>query len=189
MAKKRTDRRIQRTQRRLKEALIGLIDTRDYDAISISEIVEAADVGRSTFYSHYTSKDDLLFSGFDRWILSLADHPPARVGGSPTRFRFSLPFLQHVATQKRFAQALIGRAGNAVIRQKTTALLAEVVRRELERMAPGKALSGDAKQRREAEVHGVVGAFLGVVTWWLGAGDRVIPEVVDRAFQELAGPA
>lgn len=183
MPKKRADRRIHRTQRRLKEALIELVSTRDYHAISISEIADAADVGRSTFYSHYTSKDDLLFSGFDQWVLSLADHAPAR-GSGPSGFRFSLPFLQHISTQKRFAQAMIGRGSNAVIRQKTTALLARVVGRELERKG-GKAPAGEAKEMRDAQTHGVVGAFVGVVTWWLGAGDRVSPEAVDQVFQRL----
>src|SRR5882724_5548923 len=39
--------------------------SRIYEAITIQGICDAADVGRSTFYTHYTSKDDLMRSGIE----------------------------------------------------------------------------------------------------------------------------
>ena len=59
MSSQRPDRRVRRTKRRLKAALLESINERDYDTITIEDITEQADVGRSTFYSHFTSKDDL----------------------------------------------------------------------------------------------------------------------------------
>ncbi|MEO6456859.1 MAG: TetR/AcrR family transcriptional regulator [Chloroflexia bacterium] len=56
------DRRIQRTRELLQKALIELISERKYDAITIQDIVDRANVGRTTFYLHYSSKDDLLMS-------------------------------------------------------------------------------------------------------------------------------
>jgi AcrR family transcriptional regulator len=58
----KTDRRVQRTRELLQKALIELIGERGYDAITIQDIVDHANVGRTTFYLHYTSKDDLLMS-------------------------------------------------------------------------------------------------------------------------------
>src|SRR5918994_6928233 len=58
------DRRAARTRRALHQALMSLILSKGYDTISVSDIVEAADIGRSTFYAHYTGKEDLLRSGF-----------------------------------------------------------------------------------------------------------------------------
>jgi AcrR family transcriptional regulator len=57
-----TDRRVQRTRELLQKALLELIDERGYDAITIQEIVDRANVGRTTFYLHYGSKDDLFMS-------------------------------------------------------------------------------------------------------------------------------
>jgi len=57
-----TDRRVQRTRRLLQEALIELIRERGYDAITIQDIVDRANVGRTTFYLHYNSKDELFIS-------------------------------------------------------------------------------------------------------------------------------
>jgi len=58
----KTDRRVQRTRERLQKALIELISERGYDAITIQEIVDRANVGRTTFYLHYSSKDELFMS-------------------------------------------------------------------------------------------------------------------------------
>ena len=60
------DRRIIRTRGVLQHALTSLILKKGYEAITIQDICDEANVGRSTFYAHYTSKDDLKRSGFER---------------------------------------------------------------------------------------------------------------------------
>lgn len=56
----KTDRRVQRTRGFLQQALIELISERGYDAVTIQDIVDRANVGRTTFYLHYNSKDELF---------------------------------------------------------------------------------------------------------------------------------
>ena len=60
----KTDRRIARTRRALRESLSSLVMERGWSAVSVQEICERADIGRSTFYLHYADKDELLLSGF-----------------------------------------------------------------------------------------------------------------------------
>lgn len=57
------DRRIRRTQKSLHDALISLVLQKNYDSITVQGILDRADVGRATFYSHFKSKDELLTSG------------------------------------------------------------------------------------------------------------------------------
>src|SRR5207248_2698170 len=59
---KAPDRRVARTQKLLRDALHSLIRERDYDSIAVKEILDRANVGRSTFYMHFRDKDDLLAS-------------------------------------------------------------------------------------------------------------------------------
>jgi AcrR family transcriptional regulator len=59
-------RRTRRTRRTLHEALIRLIMRKGYDALTVQEIIDEADIGRATFYAHYRSKEDLLRGGFER---------------------------------------------------------------------------------------------------------------------------
>lgn len=56
------DRRVQRTQNLLHQALASLVLEKDYDSISVKEILDRANVDRSTFYMHFRDKDELLVS-------------------------------------------------------------------------------------------------------------------------------
>lgn len=56
----KTDRRVNRTRRQLRDALMALILERGYDAVTIEDITERADLGRTTFYLHYRDKEELL---------------------------------------------------------------------------------------------------------------------------------
>jgi AcrR family transcriptional regulator len=60
---RKLDRRIERTITALRDALMQLIVEKGYDAISIQDITDRANVARATFYLHFRDKDDLMFSG------------------------------------------------------------------------------------------------------------------------------
>ena len=62
------DRRVQKTRKLLQEALMELVAEKGYEAVTIREILDKANVGRSTFYAHFQDKDQLLHS-----ILELLD--------------------------------------------------------------------------------------------------------------------
>ncbi|MEM7131628.1 MAG: TetR/AcrR family transcriptional regulator [Chloroflexota bacterium] len=59
------DRRVRRTRRQLQAALKTLLSTKPYEKIKVSELVQEADIARTTFYKHYETKDHLLFSLYD----------------------------------------------------------------------------------------------------------------------------
>lgn len=66
--KNKTDRRIQRTRKALRNALLDLIKNKDYDSISVEEITQQANLGRATFYLHYKDKEDLLVDEFNERV-------------------------------------------------------------------------------------------------------------------------
>ncbi|MEM9775936.1 MAG: TetR/AcrR family transcriptional regulator [Chloroflexota bacterium] len=63
--KKKEDRRVRRTRKLLQDALINLLRRKLLAKIQIKEIVEEADVSRTTFYQHFETKEELLFSLMD----------------------------------------------------------------------------------------------------------------------------
>src|SRR5215470_5123998 len=71
MKQERRDRRVTRTDRLLQQALIALILERGYEAITVQDVLDRADVGRTTFYAHFPSKEALLLSLFDSMRASL----------------------------------------------------------------------------------------------------------------------
>lgn len=62
MANERGDRRVQRTKRLLQRALMSLVAERPFDKITVQDVLDRANVGRTTFYSHFQSKEDLFLS-------------------------------------------------------------------------------------------------------------------------------
>src|SRR5438046_8703795 len=73
MAAQAIDRRIQRTQELLKTALMSLIQEKGFEALSVQDIIDRANVGRATFYAHFDNKEDLLASGIDGLRASLKE--------------------------------------------------------------------------------------------------------------------
>ena len=65
MRTKENDRRVRRTRALLRDALVTLILEKGYNAVTVQDIIDRANVGRSTFYAHFENKDKLLLSGFD----------------------------------------------------------------------------------------------------------------------------
>src|SRR5882762_8856206 len=111
-AKAVIDRRIPRTRATLQHALTSLILKKGYEAITVQDICDAANVGRSTFYAHYTSKDDLKRSGFVPLRKQLADRQrDARTAPGDTKdrsFRFSLTMFEHARDHIDHYRALVG---------------------------------------------------------------------------------
>src|SRR6266498_1995968 len=100
------DRRSQRTRHLLGAALVELIREKDYNAITVSDIIQRANVGRSTFYAHYHDKDDLFVGEMDRVIdvLGRDIHPESFEGNL---FIPSLGLLRHVGEEYELYKALL----------------------------------------------------------------------------------
>src|SRR5215216_5723876 len=91
---KRDDRRSRRTRRMLGEALMTLMLEKRYDTITVQEIIDRANVGRSTFYAHYLDKDDLRQSAIADLVALFGRHMDHSAGSQ--RIIPSLELLRHV---------------------------------------------------------------------------------------------
>ncbi|ULJ73657.1 TetR/AcrR family transcriptional regulator [Rhizobium gallicum] len=178
------DRRVGRTKTALHRALISLILERGYDSITVEEICQTANVGRSTFYLHYTSKDDLKQSGLDSLRRQLADSAARAVhDGRPREgFDFSLAMFEHARDHIDLYRALAGSRGGTVALGTIRQILSDLVRNEL--AAKPDAPSPDPIPR-DLVVHYVVGAFMAVLTWWLDGGAELPPQRIDAMFRRL----
>ena len=192
MAKRSIDRRVGRTTKTLHHALISLILKKNYEAITIQEICDAANVGRSTFYAHYTSKDDLHRRGIENLRKVLADGrsdaavDQGNVRGRSTRGRslsFSRTLFEHAQDRKDLFRALAGSRGGAVALATIRRIISDVVRDELAETADKN--SADSVPR-ELVVQFIVGAYMAVLTWWLDKGAKLPPAKIDAMFRRLA---
>jgi AcrR family transcriptional regulator len=132
--KKAMDRRTVRSRRALHEALIALILRKGYDAVTVQDIIDEADVGRSTFYAHYTGKEDLLRAGFGALRVDLAEaqrRADAMRASRPEPFAFSLTLFEHACGYKQVYRALVGGRGGAIATNEMRRVLSDMVRDEL----------------------------------------------------------
>ena len=185
MPKKTTDRRIARSRTTLQHALKSLILKKGYEAITIKDICEEANVGRSTFYAHYTSKDDLRRSGFENLRRLLVDRQRDALA-TPGDIRdrslgFSRTMFEHARDHMDLHRAQVGggTVGLGIIRE----ILSDLVRDELAATIDEKS---EEVVPRELVVQYVVGAYMAVLTWWLDGGAKLPPKRIDAMFRRLA---
>lgn len=191
MAKSSIDRRVARTRAMLQHALISLILKKGYEAITIKDICDAANVGRSTFYAHYTSKDDLKRSGLENLRRLLADRQRDALA-TPGDIRdrslgFSLTMFEHAHDHKDLYRALVGGRGGTVALGSIRQILSDLVRDELAATVDKTVDKNSADViPRELVVQYVVGAYMAVLTWWLDGGAKLPPQRIDAMFRRLA---
>jgi AcrR family transcriptional regulator len=181
---RRPDRRVAKTRRALKEALTDLTLEHGYEAVTVSDIIDRADVGRSTFYAHFTDKDDLLMSTLSDLQIS----GPATAGPSAgaEAFGWTLELFRRFEGGKRLFRALASSQGGALGRTEMVRWLDDLIRAELSRIQAPRKLD---PPRLEMVVRFLAGTFIGFMEWWgREENEDLPPETVDRAFRSLVLP-
>lgn len=182
-ARRRPDRRVQRTRALLREALMSLIRERGFEGLSVQDIVDRANVGRATFYSHFESKDDLLVSGLEELRTSIRTHQ--RAGGQASGpFAFGRELFAHAAEHLDVFRAMAGKRSGAVVQQVFQHILLELVRDEV-----SMALKGKGHRAQEPIARFLAAGLWGLLSWWVDARPRPSVEDVEAQFLTLAAPA
>ncbi|MBI5542277.1 MAG: TetR/AcrR family transcriptional regulator [Deltaproteobacteria bacterium] len=176
---KESDRRVQRTRRTLREALVTMVLEKGWEGFSVQDVCDRADVGRSTFYTHFADKEDLLIGGLDDLRKGLRALAAKERSGTPLGFARGL--IEHAAEQQRLFRAVVGKRSGQVVQQKFRSVVLGLVQEDLAAHAP-------AGPRRDAAAHYFTGALLEVLTWWLETHHALGAAEVEQLFQEMARP-
>jgi AcrR family transcriptional regulator len=169
------DRRVARTQRSLREALIALVHERGWDGVTVQDVCERADVGRSTFYVHFADKEELLLSGFEIFRSQLCEHVAARADES---FAFLRPLIDHVREHQRLSRALVGKRSHHAVQKKFMHLVSEMVERDVSPLIA-------AGPRRNAVVRYLAGAIVELLVWWLDSRTGLDAAEIERIALQL----
>jgi AcrR family transcriptional regulator len=187
----RDDRRVRRTRRLLREALLALILEKGYDRVTVQDVLDRADVGRATFYAHFRDKDDLLLSSSEELRESLRQHLAAAARGDGDRSGEGLEvargLFEHAAGHRRLNRALVGRRAGAVVLKHAREQLATLLREHLEEVVTSRRLTPTVPL--EVTVQYLASALLGMLTWWLDNDTPYSAEQMGRMFLRLTRPA
>jgi AcrR family transcriptional regulator len=182
------DRRIQKTQGLLREALVSLIHEKSYDAISVKEILDRANVGRSTFYTHFRDKDELLVSGIHEMMRSLHSAVlPSPAKGYEKIIRFSLPIFEYHDRHRHTGVAKMGAKGRAIIHEHLQKVIADLITEDVR-----KALQSRRKAAGQIPlavlVQYVASTFILVLNWWAESKGPLRSEEANGLFRALVLP-
>ena len=191
MKGKGRDRRIEKTRKLLHNALISLIKRKEYRSITIQEIIDEADVGRSTFYTHFDDKDDLLLAGMHdlRDMLEAAKARAHAAAGRPYEriIAFSCAMFEHAYEYREVYRALVRSQAGGLVLQYFPAMLAGLIRDEAANVVSGRTAK-DKPVPTDLLVHFISSAFASVMSWWLDSDKPMAPEEIDALFRALVLP-
>lgn len=178
------DRRQQKTRDAIFDAFSDLLSVKSYSKISIQDIIDAANVGRTTFYAHFQTKDDLLKEMcadlFDH-IFSESLHPESTHDfslktGNPGAMMVHI--LYHIKDSGRIVRVMTSESGGmftGFFKESFGKLVSE-------RMLKGTDVSGIPE---DFLVNHISSSFVGMVQWWIGSGMVQTPEEMVGNFMKV----
>lgn len=185
------DRRIARSKRALRQALIALLEERGFDSITVNDLCDRADLNRGTFYNHFRDKENLLAVLEDEVMadiaalqermqrISLADMLAYRVAGTPLPLLVDL--FDYLREQSDFLHAVLGPGGDARfaprLREAVCENLVQNILHEKYRTNPTAFV--------DYYVAFYASAYLGIITRWIERGTLETSEDMARIAMRL----
>jgi AcrR family transcriptional regulator len=179
--RRKPDRRIQSTRNRLGNALIALIEDKPIDEVTVREVLDRAGVGRSTFYVHYSDKDDLFLSvleqGLEMWTTTLS-----RQQEKSNRVAPVAEFFGHVASAKRLYRALVNSGRIEAFFELAQGYFARGIEQRIKESTDLRNLD---QHELAACSNAFAGGLLSLLRWWLDRGAKESPRAMDEIFHRM----
>lgn len=184
MPGKKTDRRSNRTKRSLHTALVELVTEKRFDEITVQNVVDRANVGRSTFYTHFRDKDDLFQKDWERFLDGLAQHIDWKKAGKgsfvPVEYLFS-----HLREAQPFYKSLVRSQKTDSVFKSGVSHLSRQVESALAARLRGKP---SPSPPIPILANYLAGELFSLLKWWLDHEMPYSPERMDEIFHELVTP-
>ena len=179
--RRKPDRRIERTRKRLGNALIALIEEKPIDEVTVREVLDRAGVGRSTFYVHYRDKEDLFLSeleqGLEMWTTKLSRQQERSNRVAPVA-----EFFAHVASAKRLYRALVNSGRIEAFFELAQGYFARGIEQRIKQSTDRR---NPHPQELTACSYALAGGLLSLLRWWLDRGARESPRAMDELFHRM----
>lgn len=173
--KRPVDRRIQKTRQSLFNALMDLILEKGYEAVTVQDIIDQANVGRSTFYAHFENKDQLLYGSHQalNHLLFSAD---------TTEGIDFLALYTHAQEHSHVAKAMLGKKGGELVIGYFRDAMARKILNEMKRRAE----KSETEQKMLAfTAEATAAALVRLLTCWLDQDMPFTAEEMEEKSREI----
>ena len=172
------DRRQRKTRAAIFSAFTHLLEKKSYSSLTVQDIIDEADIGRTTFYAHFETKDELLKAicsdifdhVFSHEIMSEENHDFSGHDSFRDRLTHILCHLQE--KQQTISRILSGECGEVFMRY---------FKEYLNRIFDGQ-LSEESAIPKEYRLHHAVSSYAETVRWWLKGHDEYTPEQISDFY-------
>lgn len=183
------DRRQKKTKEAIYKAFEELVTQKSYQKITVQEIIDRANVGRTTFYAHFETKDALL-----REICAGLFHHVFYAKGAGAAHNFSLSqgdshtVVIHMLCHLRDNRNIISR----LMTGESSEMFLFYFKQNLNRLVDECLLSGirccNEKVSEAFLRNHVSGSFVNMVQWWIQNGMQESPEELGESFLAVIEP-
>ncbi|HMB22897.1 MAG: TetR/AcrR family transcriptional regulator [Chloroflexota bacterium] len=172
----RHERRRQQTRKLLIETTVQLVLEKGYEAITIQDITDRADLGRGTFYIHFKDKEDVLWTAIQDLIREMESEAHQQFDGKlPKQVEYYglLNMFRHAEKNRDLYRVVLGGQGSAVLTERVQDLLADVIRRDVENP---ELRDPNAETPVEVIAQMMTGLMSRLIGWWLKSGNMYSAE-------------
>lgn len=175
------DRRVLKTRQALQKALISLMIEKGYESLTVQDVLDRANVGRSTFYAHFYDLDDLLESEFEVLQAEFARHIASH-DNAMSIWELSRLVFQHAQAYKALYKAVVGKEAGQFIQAHLRQYLTEQIRIRLK--TDYAHLSHELLTLDMLE-HCLVNNFMGLLNYWLDKDLSHSAEQLAALYEDL----
>jgi AcrR family transcriptional regulator len=152
-----------------------------FEAITVQQVLDRAHIGRATFYTHYSDKNDLFLSDVEDFFEGMA-FLLARRGEVSNRVAPVQEFFAHVAEWHEFHAALVASGKIRDVWELAGGYFARAIEQRLSALPSARAITSP---RRTALAHAFSGALLSLLSWWLDSGMPASPAQMDDLYHQM----
>lgn len=178
------DRRQRKTREAIFSAFIALLSEKDFSQITVSEIINRADIGRATFYLHFETKDFLLKELCEELFCHIFDAMDEEKDNHRHIFECNAPqsvflhLFQHLQKNDNNILTLLSGQNNELFLQYFKRNLRELVTSQLPLFASRKS----EKLPDDFWISHITSTFVETIKWWIDNGMRESSETITEYF-------
>lgn len=183
------DRRTVKTRQAIHEGLFSLMLEKQYNKITIQEIIDRANVGRSTFYSHFATKDELLLSSIEHLLVLLNEYVISYMdqGEDKPRLIPVRELFEHIKENSRIMKGLIKANSADLFFEKAQTYWNDKIEGYLwSKLPEGKETK--VKVPMSILTNHISSTLISLLKWWVNNKMSYSPSQMDQYFQELVNP-
>ena len=178
------DRRQRKTRESIFSAFTELLSKKDFDKITVGEIIDKADVGRATFYAHFETKEFLLKELCEELFCHIFDSANFEENNHRHIFKCDAPdcvflhLFRHLQKNDNNIMSLLSGNNNELFLRYFKTDLKKLVKSQLSLFESEKS----AKLPEDFWINHIASDFVETIKWWVDNGMKETPETITNYF-------